>query len=88
VKAKMQVGKDVKKVVHERVLLLPNSSEKKSQFLSTLGDIYLKSHYSSQLVDDLDQADSMYQAAMQLCTEEGDPIKVTCLTNLGTSMLH
>jgi tetratricopeptide (TPR) repeat protein len=83
--SKMQINEDILLMVHERVLLLSNTQENKSQFLNALGDIHLDVYQTSHAVHHLHQAVLVYDQAVQL-TSDDNLVKANYLNDLGMAL--
>ncbi|KAJ7463982.1 TPR-like protein [Mycena latifolia] len=69
------------RVMHERLLLLPQSNETRARHLNILGDICLESCTTVGTVDGLDQAVGAYTDAVR-----DDPTSAMYLSNLGNAL--
>ena len=73
-------------ILHEEILLLPDTNVNKAPLLKKLDEVHMKLRNVPQSVDDLNRAVRVYGDAVKN-TEDDDPMKAVHLNDLGSSLL-
>ncbi|KAF7336913.1 hypothetical protein MVEN_02127600 [Mycena venus] len=70
-------------VMHEQILFLPTTSDRRGKLLDEIGNIYLAKWQESHMIVDLNQAVCTYEDAVR-----DEPANGTCLKGLGAALYH